>query len=78
MQSQEYGAITSNKVTQGEGPFWELEVVYEIDMITISIGQGSEDGPGHSELTARVISNPLENHPNYKRKWNYNLYCIRL
>lgn len=76
MESGEYGTITSTSIDQDEGPFWKLTVVYEIDTITASMSSGSEEGPGHSELNARVMSNPLENHPNYKRKWNYNLYFI--
>lgn len=31
---------------------------------------------GHSELTVRSMSNPIENHPNYRKKWNYNLYYL--
>ena len=62
---------------QDEGPFWHIEVIYTVNTLDgIDYESGSEDGPGHSELTVRSMSNPIENHPNYRKKWNYNLYYL--
>lgn len=68
---KEYGNIESVRMTQDEGPFWNLEVRYATENDT---SKGSGYGPNQSELNVRMISMPLESKKNYHRRWNYHLY----
>lgn len=72
----EYGNIESVKLTQDEGPIWNLEVKYSISKhgVGISSSTGSSYGPKASELTVRMMSLPLEARDNYLKSWNYDLY----
>lgn len=72
---KEYGNLESMRMTQDEGPFWNLELRYSVDTTGVGIhSSGTSYGPKQSELTMRTISMPLESKSNYKKHWNYDFY----
>lgn len=73
MESQEYGTVKSSTIEHQEGPWYILTVVWEKEG---EEADGSGEGPQKSNLTTRMISMPLETHPNYRRNWNYDLWYI--
>lgn len=70
----ENGNLESVRMTQDEGPIWNLELRYAIENTT---SKGSGYGPNKSELAVRMISMPLESKKEYRRKWNYHLYATK-
>lgn len=73
---KEYGNLENMRMTQDEGPFWNLELRYSVDTTGVGIhSSGTSYGPKQSELNARSISMPLESKSSYKKNWNYNFYC---
>ena len=82
--SSEWGTIRKSVLTQREGPFWTLQITYEIDTVEgefhsgggASQSAGSSRGPTHSSLDVATISQGIECHPNYMCRWNQELfYC---
>lgn len=76
------GSIEQVRLTQDEGPFWNLEVTYMIESpgLDSHLGgngeaPGSSNGPSYSELTCRTISRDVSEHQNYRKNWNYSLWC---
>lgn len=71
-----YGNLESMRLNQDEGPLWALELVYttEINWLGQSTSKGSTYGKTSSELNCRMLSVPLEQHPDYEKRWNYTLY----
>ncbi len=83
--SSEYGTIESVRMTQEDGPIWNIEVSYVIDTSgdnssDSSIGTGTESAAGtskeamHSSLNVTMMSVSLESLPHYRKRWNNNLY----
>ena len=74
---QTYGTLEQMRLTQDEGPLWNLELTYstETNWLGISNAKGSSYGKTASELNARMISKPLEEHPHYRMRWNKEFYC---
>jgi len=71
----EYGTLENARLIPGEGPFWNLELTYAIDIGgNAKSSKGSRLGPKNSTINVRMMGNPLEMHKNYLKKWNYNLY----
>lgn len=73
--SKGHGTIESVKMTQDEGPIWNLEVEYAVEAGGIS--KGTSYGPKQSSLTMRMMSLPLESKSNYRKHWNNNLYSTK-
>ena len=79
----EMGSVDNLKLSQDEGPFWNLEVNYQIEFPEMDShlgggeAAGSSNGPAYSELTCRTMSRDIEEHTNYKKHWNNDLYCTR-
>ena len=94
IERDELGYIDNVKMSQDEGPHWNLEVKYVIEFVSDvnvipgggtapsqprrPIHKGSSKESTESELTIRMLSVPLETHPLYKLHWNYNLYATGL
>lgn len=74
-----YGNLEQMRLSQDEGPIWNLELTYttEINWLGISTSKGSSYGKTSSELNSRVQSMPLESHPDYHMNWNMNLYSTK-
>lgn len=72
----EFGALENIRMSQAEGPFWNIELVYTIETgggADHHIG-GSSNGPERTEINCTMISMPLESKKSYRKNWNYNLY----
>lgn len=72
-----YGNLEQMRLSQDEGPLWNLELIYttEINWLGISTSKGSSYGKTSSELNCRMQSMPLESNAKYRYRWNYNLYA---
>lgn len=71
----ELGSLDSMKMTQDEGPFWNVTVTWLIDRQGgTSHASHTGTGPETSTLSMNMLGLPLETRPNYARIWNYNLY----
>ena len=70
-----YGRIDSLKLNQANGPFWQLVVEYNQPLsagVIITTGTNDKKATQNS-LTVRMVSMPIESHPNYKYIWNHSL-----
>lgn len=73
-----YGTLDSVKMTQDDGPFWNVTTVWKIDTSKEEpTAANNQFGPKYSTLSMNVMSMPLEAHKLYKMKWNYNFYATR-
>lgn len=73
-QDATYGRIDSLKLTQDAGPFWNLIVTYNQPLSAgVIITTGNDDKATQNSLTVRMLSLPIESHPNYKYIWNHSL-----
>ena len=66
------------KMTQDEGPFWNVTIIWSIDPAGPNQTAGhSQYGPNYSTLSMNMLSLPLESHKDYLCCWNHNLYATR-
>lgn len=73
-QDANYGRIDSLKLTQDSGPFWNLVVEYNQPLSAgIIITTGNDNKATQNSLTVRMLSLPIQSHPNYKYIWNHSL-----
>lgn len=75
-----YGNIESVRISNGgNGPIWDLEVVYSIsyDHSGTASGTGSAYGAKSSELSMSILSLPIESKAGYRKKWNNNFYATK-
>ena len=71
---QHYGRIDSLKLTQDAGPFWNLVVEYNQPLSSgLIISSGDSTEPTQNSLTIRMMSVPIQSHPNYCYIWNHSL-----
>ena len=73
--NDEYGTLQKMQVRQAEGPFWELELTYEIEYYQgTGNSSGTSYGPKASTLDCTMLSLPIESRSNYRMKWNNSLW----
>lgn len=69
-----YGRIDRLNLTQDAGPFWNLVVEYNQPLSAgIIITTGNDNKATQNSLTVRMLSLPIQSHPNYKYIWNHSL-----
>lgn len=73
------GTLQSISLSQDEGPFWNCQLQWstEKDSSGNDIGDGTLSQSKMSSLSIRMMSMPLESHPNYKTNWNYILIGLQ-
>lgn len=69
----EMGILNSVTMTQAEGPIWNLELAYNKTIPEIENPDDEDGAPSEQQLSASVISVPIEAHPNYRTCWNHFL-----
>ena len=73
-QDANYGRIDSLRLTQDAGPFWNLVVEYNQPLSAgVIITTGNDNKATQNSLTVRMLSLPIQSHPNYKYIWNHSL-----
>lgn len=66
------GTLINIKLTQGTGCIWLLQLDYKEVGLSIEYGD-KEKEPVEQQLSAKIISVPIEAHKNYKVCWNHFL-----
>ena len=69
------GTLEEAKIQPGDGPFWNLQLSYNNPLstsITTPTSTISAD-PTENSLVVKMLSMPLETHPNYIYSWNHAL-----
>ena len=69
------GTLEEAKIQPGDGPFWNLQLSYNNPLstsITTPTSTISAD-PTENSLVVKMLSMPLETHPNYIYRWNHAL-----
>lgn len=69
--TEEFGTLTQIELAQGDGVIWLLTLNYAKAIPQLEIE--SENEPVEQELSASVISVPIEAHPYYRACWNHYL-----
>lgn len=72
---KDLGILQTAKISQGDGPFWNLTLQYNNPLstsITTPTSTISAD-PTENSLVVKMLSMPLETHPNYIYRWNHAL-----
>lgn len=67
------GGLTKAELTQGEGVIWQLALDYTITLADLNTGNEEDGQPTEQELSAQLLSVPIEVHPNYRTNWNHFL-----
>ena len=71
-----WGRLDSINSQPGDGPFWKAILSYNQPLsagIIITTGSDDQKKPTQNSLTVRMMSMPLESHPNYCYIWNHSL-----
>lgn len=73
------GTLQNINVVQDEGPFWLCELTWSTqkDSNGNDIADGTLAESKMSTLSIRMMSMPLESHPNYRTNWNYILIGLQ-
>lgn len=70
-----WGRLDSINSQPGDGPFWKAVLNYNMPLsagIIITTPDGHKE-PTQNSLTVRMMSMPIESHPNYCYIWNHSL-----
>ena len=70
-----WGRLDSINSRPGDGPFWKAILSYNKPLSAgiIITTPGDDEKPTQNSLTVRMMSMPIESHPNYKYCWNHSL-----
>ena len=69
-----WGRLDSIDSQPGDGPFWNAVLNYNKPLSAgIIITTGNDDKATQNSLTVRMLSLPIQSHPNYKYIWNHSL-----
>lgn len=66
------GGLVKSELSQGDGVIWQLVLDYSTRLPELDI-DSSDDMPVEQELSAQLLSVPIEVHPNFLMKWSYFL-----
>ena len=69
----DYGRLDNINFQQADGPFYTATLTYTKTLSAGVIITTGVDKPTQNSLTVRMLSMPIETHPNYKYIWNH---CI--
>lgn len=75
MYGSDLGVLQTAKISQDDGPFWNLTLQYNNPLttsITTPTSTISAD-PTENSLTVKMLSMPIETHQNYIYRWNHAL-----
>ena len=71
---KDWGRLDSINSQPGDGPFWKAVLNYNQPLSAgIIITTGNDDKPTQNSLLVRMMSMPIQSHPNYKYCWNHSL-----
>lgn len=69
----DYGRLDNINFQQADGPFYTATLTYTKTLSAGVIITTGVDKPTQNSLTVRMLSMPIETHPNYKYCWNHSL-----
>ena len=73
--NEEIGKITSSRVYQAAGKWWECQLVAELHDGEAAVGPDTSYGKKSAQLTGSLLSCPLASHPDYRTNWDHYLFA---
>ena len=73
-QYYEYGRLDSIHLHDDQGPFWNVDLQFNQPLSSgVTVNFADNKQATQNSLTVRMMSMPIESHPNYRYIWNHIL-----
>lgn len=73
-QYYQYGRLDNIHLHTDQGPFWNVDLQFNQPLSSgVLVNFADNKQPTQNSLTIRMMSMPIESHPNYKYLWNHIL-----
>lgn len=73
--NEEIGKITSSRVYQAAGKWWECQLVAELHDGEAAVGPDTSYGKKSAQLTGSMLQCALASHPDYRTCWDHYLFA---
>ena len=73
--NEEIGKITSSRVYQAAGKWWECQLIAELHDGEAAVGPDTSYGKKSAQLTGSMLQCALASHPDYRTCWDHYLFA---